>query len=209
MINRAVYNLSLTRSEFRQLAAIRPWEGRHWEKPPNPQIKAITSKIRQQLESVQKVCSYCGLELGGTSDGEVEHIAPKANKRNPEFTFTLKNLTFACHLCNSSKKKGTTQTIDKKYKIYSRCTFLIVHPYFDDPITHYEWTDYETELLIQVRNNSPKGLFSIKLFELDSPKMNLHRAKQIIFEKFKSQCPLSDENQQLLNNTLIFKTIDH
>jgi uncharacterized protein (TIGR02646 family) len=205
MINRAVYNLKLTRAELKQLAVIRPWEGKHWEKPPNPQIKAIKAKIRQQLEDVQKVCGYCGLKLGGTSGSEIEHIAPKAFYRNPEFTFTLKNLTLACNSCNSSKKKGTKQTIDKKHKIYFRCTFLIVHPYFDDPISHFEWTDNDIELLIQVRNNSPKGFKSIEMFGLDTPIMSELRAGQVRHEERKALRPLTDPDGQLLNDILNFK----
>lgn len=207
MINQAVYNLSLTRTEFKQLAAIRPWEGNHWDTPPNADISAIKTKIRQQLEAVQTVCSYCGLKLGGTSNGEVEHIAPKAYYRNPEFTFTLKNLTLSCHLCNGFDKKSTTQTIDDKQKAYSNCSFFIVHPYFDDPNIHYEWTDNQVEILIQVRDSSPQGLFSINLFGLDSPTMNELRAQQVRFEELKLARPLSNPDQILLNDTMEYKEL--
>ncbi len=91
MINKANYNISLSISEFRQLISIKPWFGSHWDKTPNDEIKAIKSKIREQLNDTQSVCSYCGLMLGGTSNGEIEHIAPKASFRHPEFTFVLKN----------------------------------------------------------------------------------------------------------------------
>lgn len=205
MINKAAYNLSLTRQEFKQLAAIRPWKGNHWNAPPNNEIKAIKIKIRQQLIAAQNVCSYCGLELGGTSSGEIEHIAPKGKSKNPEFTFTLKNLTLACHLCNFTEKKGQNQSISNKNKTYKKCDFLLVHPYFDDPDTHYEWTDNNIELLIQVRNNSSKGLFSINMFELDTPKMNELRASQFRHSELKIARHLSIQDEELLAKTLEFK----
>ncbi|MFA7290552.1 MAG: hypothetical protein WC055_16890 [Melioribacteraceae bacterium] len=204
MINQAVYNLSLTRVEFKQLAAIKPWAGNHWDAPPNEHIEVIKTKIRQQLETAQTVCSYCGLKLGGTSNGEIEHIAAKAYYRNPEFTFTLKNLTLSCHLCNGFYKKGTTQTIGEKKQTYSKCRFLIVHPYLDDPSIHYEWTDNHVELLIQVKDNSPKGLFSVNLFGLDTPTMNELRAQQVRFEEMKAAMPLSNDDQILLNETMTY-----
>lgn len=205
MINRAVFNLSLTEIEINQLEEIKPWEGNHWDDPPNQDIKAIKTKIRQQLEAAQSVCSYCGLKLGGTSKGEIDHIAPKNQNKHPEFTFTLQNLTLACHNCNFSGKKGQKETLSRKINIYIGCEFLLVHPYLDDPNQHYEWTDNEIELLIQVRNNSPKALFSIKMFGLDEPRMNELRAQQVRFEERKIARPLSNQDQQLLDTALNYK----
>ncbi len=205
MINKAVYNLSLTRQEFQQLAAIRPWEGNHWDTPPNANIEAIKTKIRIQLQAVQNVCSYCGLKLGGTSNGEIEHIAPKGQTKNPEFTFTLKNLTLVCHLCNFPEKKGQKQSISKKTKTYKNCDFLLVHPYFDDPNIHYQWTDNVVELLIQARDNSDKGLFSIKMFGLDTPIMNELRAAQIRHSELRAARQLAIPDEQILTDTLQYK----
>lgn len=205
MINQAVYNLSLTKAELKQLALIKPWKGDYWDNPPNQYIFDIKMKIRQQLESSQTVCSYCGLKLGGTSKGEVEHIAPKSKSRHPDFTFTLKNLTFACHLCNFSDKKGQKEVVSVKKKTYLNCGFLLVHPYFDNPNDHYEWTDNLLEILIQAKNNSPKGLFSIDLFDLASPRMNELRAQEVIYEKLKLKWHLSIEGQILINNILDYK----
>ena len=206
MIKQAVYNLSLTRDELKFLAGIKPWAGKKWDnKAKEPTITAIKDKIRNQLESVQKVCSYCGLKLGGTSNGEIEHIAPKAHYRDPEFTFTLKNLTFSCHLCNGFYKKGTSAIIDTKKRSYSKCTFFIVHPYFDIPDQHFEWTDEEIEILIQVRDDSPKGKFSMKMFELDTPIMNELRAQQVRHEQLKAQRSLSIGDQKLIDDAINYK----
>jgi len=205
MIKKANYNISLSISEFRQLISIKPWSGSHWDKTPNNEIKAIKSKIREQLNNIQSVCSYCGLKLGGTSNGEIEHIAPKASFRHPEFTFIPKNLTLACHLCNGFSKKGTKDTVSKKNNVYAKCEFDIVHPYFDNPNDHFEWTDNQIELLIQVKNNSTKGTNSIKLFKLDSPLMNELRAQQIRFEEFKISNTISQQDEDLINTILNYK----
>ncbi len=206
MIVQSIYNLSLTKDEHRALALLRPWIGDYWENPPNNAIKQIKTKIRQQLEDCQSVCSYCGLELKGTSRGEIEHIAAKAtNFRHPEFTFTLKNLTLSCHWCNTSEKKGTKETILTKRNIYSKNEFALVHPYFDNPEEHYQWTDNHTTILIQIRNNSPKALFSINVFKLDTPEMNEHRARQIRFNEIKNLYPLSKGDEKLINNALEYK----
>lgn len=202
MIRRAIYNICLTKPELIALSAIKPWSGKKWVYPPNQNIIDIKNKIRTQLEAVQICCSFCGLKLYGTSKGEIEHIAAKAYFRYPEFTFTLKNLTLSCHWCNTPEKKGTKETIHIKHKLYSKCQFLLVHPYFDDPIIHFEWTDNQSEILIQVRNNSPKGLTSINMFGLDSPEMNEHRASQVRHEELKTRMPLSQLDEELLENAI-------
>jgi hypothetical protein len=137
--------------------------------------------------------------LYGTSKGEIEHIAAKATKfRHPEFTFTLKNLTLSCHWCNASEKKGTKETISVKRRLYSKCEFNIVHPYFDDPDDHYEWTDNHVEVLIQVKNNSEKAKLSIEMFGLDTLQMNEHRAKEIRFQEIKNNLPLDRKDEELI-----------
>lgn len=204
MICRSNYALNLSRQELRDLIAIKPWNDKHWKKPPNNRIAAIKSKIRQQLEAAQERCSFCGLKLGGTSKGEIEHIAAKAHWRHPEFTFTLYNLTLSCHWCNFPEKKGTKETIQAKRKVYSKSEFLLVHPYFDDPDDHYEWTDNQVEILIQVKNNSPKGSFSIAMFKLDTLEMNEQRAAQVRYDELKATYPIPIQDEQLVNQTMDF-----
>ena len=207
MITRVHFSLTLTPGEIGILEGIKPWTGDNWDHPPNDEIAAIKNKIRQQLTDTQFKCSYCGLKLYGTSKGEIEHIAPKATTfRHPEFTFTLQNLTFACHWCNTSEKKGTTDTILVKNAIYSNCVFNLVHPYFDDPEDHYEWTDNHLEVLIQVKDDSPKAIFSIEMFKLDTPEMNEHRAAQIRFDELKINMPLNVDDETLLNSAVIFQS---
>ena len=202
MIKQSISNILLTVEELRALSRIKPWRGEYWDTPPNNDIENIKIKIREQLEMGQNYCSYCGLRLGGTSRGEIEHIAPKAVYRHPYFTFTLKNLTLSCHYCNSFDKKGTKDTIDTRHPRYAKCTFNIVHPYFDNPDDHYEWTENNNAILIQVRNNSPKGLRSINMFKLDSPEMSEHRARQVLYDKFIATYPLGQRDEQLLKDAI-------
>lgn len=147
----------------------------HWNKP-STRTKTLKAKIRQLLDAYQSHCAYCGLELGGTSAGAIEHIAPKGRNRHPEFTFEAENLVLACDFCNGSKKKFQKETIAVKNIIYNQCHFLIVHPYYDIPDNHYSWVDNVSRIVIQ--SSTPKATASIKMFELDSPKMTKFRAMQ-------------------------------
>jgi uncharacterized protein (TIGR02646 family) len=199
--------LSLT--EMKELAKARPHEpfmkykgNNPWDYPPNDEVIAIKKKIRLDLTTSQKVCGFCGLRLKGTSQGQIEHIAPKAYYRHPEFTFTLKNLVLACHYCNSPDKKGTKDTISIKHTIYSKCKFNIVHPYLDDPEEHYDWTDKEIELLIQVKNDSPQGKKSIEIFGLDNPNMSELRAGEIRHSQLKAKYALLPADEFLLEAAL-------
>jgi uncharacterized protein (TIGR02646 family) len=202
MINKSIFCANLTTVELKELLSIKDWSGKHWDKPPSLNISAIKDKLRTQLELVQTSCAYCGLILNGTSRGQIEHIAPKAYYRYPQFTFTLSNLVMACGYCNGFDKKGTSDTIDVVNKLYKKCEFNIVHPYFHNPDDHYEWTDNNIEVLIQVKNSSAKGLNSINLFELDTPKMNELRAQQIRFEELKNKFQLSQADENLLQSII-------
>lgn len=205
MITQIEFSLTLTEPEHVSVNSLLPWRGDYLDHPPNEEIAIIKNRIREQLTATQTKCSYCGLKLYGTSKGEIEHIAPKATSfRHPEFTFTLQNLTFACHWCNTSEKKGTKDTIKVKNAVYTDCEFNLVHPYLDDPEEHYEWTDNRLELLIQIRNNSAKAKFSIEMFKLDTLEMNEHRAKQIRYEELKAEMKLNNADQQLLESAVDF-----
>lgn len=204
MINRSIFCVNLSIAELNILIASKKWTGAKWDnkKPVDPNIAAIKTKLRHQLELVQTNCAYCGLKLNGTSRGQIEHIAPKAKYRYPQFTFTLKNLVMACGYCNGFDKKGTSNTIDNLHNLYKRCEFNIVHPYFDDPNEHYNWDDNNIEILISVKNNSNKAINSIDLFDLDTPMMSELRAQQIRFDEHKSKYILNQNDNNLLNTIM-------
>ncbi len=171
---------------------------KYWDKP-NKAVIEVKIKIRQQLESAQSNCAYCGLELGGTAAGEIDHIAPKgATKYHPEFTFTEENLVLACEFCNGPKKKFQEDTIEKKSSVYSKSKFKFVHPYYHKPDDHFDWLDNDKRIIIQKKTD--EGEFSIKLFDLDGPKMTRFRAKEYLTYVFENKLKLDPltENQLIV-----------
>lgn len=205
MINQIPFVLHLTVSEHRELIRQKPWNGKWSSK--DYAIIDIKAKIKTQLVANQNCCAYCGLPFKGEKDKQIEHIAPKANFRQPEFTFTLQNLVLSCVYCNTLIVKGCKPTILLPKNVsYKKCNFIIVHPYFDDHNIHYDWTDKGDEILIQVKNNSDKARASIKMFELDSEGMTQMRAAISTISKLKASKPISPSDETLLNNTLDFNT---
>lgn len=201
MITQLPFVLHLTLAEYRQLVAHKPWNDK-WDSN-DAAIVSIKAKIRGQLIANQNCCAYCGLPFKGEKDKQIEHIAPKAKFRQPEFTFTLQNLVLSCVYCNNLIVKGSKPTIELPApRFYKQCSFLIVHPYYDNPDNHYDWTDNGDKILIQVRNNSEKARASIKMFELDSEGMSELRAGISIIEKIKAAKPISEDDESLVNNTL-------
>ena len=203
MIQQLPFVLHLTVTEYRQLASKKPWQGK-WDSD-DIDIVNIKAKIKQQLVASQNCCAYCGLKFKGDKDKQIEHIAPKAKFRQPQFTFTLHNLVLSCIYCNNLIVKGTKQTVVlPANNIYKKCNFLIIHPYFDNPNDHIDWTDNLDKILIQVKNNSAKGRESIKMFGLDSEGMSEMRAGESNIAKLKASKPLVADDEILVNKTLDF-----
>lgn len=193
-----VYN----NNDNNQIRALLPPLGKTWDNP-TAIIRVLKKKIRTQLDEVQFYCAYCGLELGGTSAGEIDHIAPKASNKHPEFTYTATNLVLACNFCNGPKKKFQQETVNVKNTNYNSCTFLIVHPYFDNPNTHYSWIDNANRIIIQSMSN--KGTATIAMFELDSPRMTRFRAIEYNIYITENNLILDDETEQQLKAALKYK----
>ena len=78
MIKQLTNPIKYSRTEIRYLNNIKPHSGLHWDRPFSNEIKKIKKNIRNSLTEKQKCCAYCGLDLGGTSDGQIDHIAAKA-----------------------------------------------------------------------------------------------------------------------------------
>jgi uncharacterized protein (TIGR02646 family) len=202
MIHRIPFVLKLTVAEHRRLVVKKPWVGK-WN---DNDITDIKSKIKAQLSTVQTCCAYCGLPFKGEKDKQIEHIAPKASYRQPEFTFTLQNLVLSCGYCNNLIVKGTKPTVMVPVnRCYSKCNFFIVHPYFDDPSHHYGWADWGSSILIQVANDSGKARNSIRMFSLDSLEMSELRAAVKLLADRKTQKPLSNNDEKLVQETLDYK----
>lgn len=169
MINRLVATPNIPDDVMTGIDELKPWVGGSWDLKVQA-IDDFKRVIKEQLLTIQNdKCAYCGLPLDETGKTEIEHFAPKGGEKRPkhiEFTFTVENLVLSCNLCNSPIKKGTYDTISTKNQDYRKCTFKIVHPYFDDHALHYQWPIDEKHVLIQ--GISEKGLESIRIFKLAS-----------------------------------------
>jgi len=102
------------------------------------------------------------------------------------------------------------QLVDNKskpsYKYNDGDEINIVHPYFDNP-DHYEWTDSELQILIQSKNGSAKGQFSIELFGLAEPLMNELRAQQIRFEELRLNIRFLTKTNKLVHKAIDYKLV--
>lgn len=135
--------------------------------------------ITSQMSTAQSNrCAYCGSRLLG-DEHHRDHIAPKES--HPEFTFIPSNLVLACYYCNS-ECKGTTDTISTKSADYSNCSFSIIHPIFDEPSDHIQFTGGENEILVRVVAGSTKGPATVTMFHLDSPELTKQRAKDALLD---------------------------
>lgn len=201
MIPRLSNSLAFLPSETAHLLTLIPHNKDMWDKPPDEIIKGLKANIRSQLLTNQNdICGYCGLDLGGTSEGQIEHIARKA--KYPQFTFERENLVMACHYCNGFSKKGNHNTIETLNAIYNNCTFKLVHPYFDDPSLHYEWIANDKKIII--KGVSAKGLYSIGIFGLDEPKMTELRGKKVI-----ADIVIANTTTPQIDDTLIQSIINY
>ncbi|GAB0157270.1 hypothetical protein CHRYSEOSP005_25420 [Chryseobacterium sp. Alg-005] len=134
----------------------------------------LVINIKKKIEKLQgKHCIYCGLHENYCGPLEREHIAPKGKGSYPEFMFEPLNLVLACHHCNYDLKKEIN-TINKKSSDYSKCTFNIVHPYFDNIFDHIKFAVKNGQVLIKSAPYSRKGKAYIQLFQLD----NVHKTEK-------------------------------
>lgn len=201
MIRQQITTFSLSEFQEAHLVRLKPHTKEMWDTPPDETVKEIKESIRTQLLVNQKdACAYCGLDLGGTSEGQIEHIAPKA--RYPAYTFVEHNLAMACHYCNGFSKKGNHNTIKSVGGSYGDCDFKLVHPYFDPPENHYGWISEELKVVIQ--SLSPKAEYSIRILKLDTPKMAELRGTKII-----AQIVRSNTRTPQIDDALIQKSLEY
>lgn len=209
MINQIINTYSLVPLYERQVKALTPFSTSSWDSTVG-QMVLIRGNIKHQLMQNQNSrCCYCGLKLGETSRVEVEHIAPKAGRKGsfPQYSYYKYNLAAICQFCNSSSKKGEYNPIIKESPVYKKCSFEIVHPYFDNPNDFYEWKENSIGILISAKNgiNKTKALKSIETFELDSEGHTEARAKEYYWERKKQGYALTDEIINLINKILNYR----
>ncbi|WP_337155115.1 hypothetical protein [Proteus terrae] len=202
MINRIIRDVYIPPFLIKKINSLKPFVGGCWDNTSQP-IKIFKRLLKKELLIAQNnCCAYCGLPLDETGKTEIEHLAPKGGSKRPkhvEFTFEIENLYLSCNLCNSPLKKGIKDTIIIKDPItYSRCTFSIVHPRYDNPDHHYSWVKSIEKVLI--KQKSPKGGESIKMFHLDSSAHNEARARIELLNRVKS---IADPNDKALINSIL------
>ncbi|MFF2596469.1 retron system putative HNH endonuclease [Priestia megaterium] len=199
MLNLRNKYVIFTAKEKKYLQTIDLATGESWE-ISTKDMKAIKTKIKEHLASAQSFkCAYCSSRLNVGGRAEIEHIAPKAKSLYPEFTFNGMNLVLACQHCNSSSKKGRKNPVSRHSKYYRKCKFSIVHPYFDDPSQHYNWTN---GVRICIVANSPKAQTSIEMFELDSLYLTEQRAMDLQRERRKAKAQLSLIEEEEIDKAL-------
>lgn len=107
----------------------------------------------------------------------------------------------SCQFCNSSSKKGRkdTVTVGSKNIYYNKCTFTIVHPYFDD-VDHY----FESEgAIIRISSGltsdeEVKARNTLDMFGLSESCHVEERAKQLLWETVMKERTLDEANEILL-----------
>lgn len=205
MINKINRNFILSAEQQRHLNSHIPFTPGLWD---NRNLNLIKGEIHNQLLIIQNnCCAFCGLKVNEGGRSELDHIAKKGGTKRPAYTqyiFTPNNLVIACQYCNSSSKKGQVDVLETVDLInYNNCTFKIVHPYFDEPNLHYTFSTGEFKILISA--TSPKGTYSIKLFELNSESHTTARAKQIMYEKKLEKYQNSQRLKQRVLDILSFR----
>ena len=131
----------------------------------------LTKRIKHRislrtLRYQDRRCAFCEaiLLVGST---HIEHIVPKGV--HGEYTFEPLNLVSSCASCNSSSKKGETDTV--KLPLAGRYRdnhFLMVHPYLDTPENHIVFKD-DQKIELDYARCSPQGKWTVDLFDWDTP----------------------------------------
>lgn len=204
MLKQINNKIAYSKDMKRYIHSLMPLKGGEWDNK-EPQMQKLHTVIREQLKIYQdNECAYCGLHLEETGKSEIEHIAPKGGKKRPhypQFAFTRYNLALACNLCNSPIKKGTKDTFDYVDPInYRQCTFKMVHPYFDNPEDHFEYSPSGKKIIVQPK--TPKGIKSIEIFDLNNEAHCNARAKEILLKSLPE-----DTIEDIITNALLYKPL--
>lgn len=141
------------------------------------------------------VCAYCCLPIGPVDyrrGNHLDHFAPKAIGKYPQWSFEPLNLLLACEACNSSLKT-TFDPVLTLGNSYVGCSFSIVHPYFDDVVLEVSGTYDGSHVRIGVpQPHSPKGQATIERFMLDDLgyiRCANHRAVEVGIQRTREKLP--------------------
>jgi uncharacterized protein (TIGR02646 family) len=161
---------------------------------------SVKNEISGKLFANQGLkCVFCERYLIGLGH-EMDHFAHKGDY--PEFTFSPENIFYSCKSCNSPERKGQKNTIDVKKPVYNRCTFLIVHPFFNDPTIEIIFTDHDRIYFDRVKCTQ-LGKNTIDFFRWDDLLYSTIRSRTLINERLN---PLtSQEEIALIQLSIAYK----
>ncbi|WP_115511686.1 hypothetical protein [Xanthomonas arboricola] len=161
-------------------------------------FKAVVKAKGLEIQSSR--CAWCTLTVGdlGRRSAHRDHIAPK--RKHPAWTFLPQNIVISCEFCNGFNVKKDVETIEFKVRSYAKCTFFIVHPYFDNPSDHLEFVSSDDDTQVIIKGKSGKGTWTIRELKLDSPGATFERAKDCLYRKRLEE--LSNLDQELLKSAV-------
>lgn len=113
-------------------------------------------------------CAYCLCFIGKKyrNSPDIEHFADKSTY--PSWSFSLENLLLACRECNQTYKRKYDAII-KHNKIYNKCYFSIIHPYFNIISNHLAGGFFDDSISPSIPTpKTLRGLRTIRLFELNT-----------------------------------------
>lgn len=109
--------------------------------------KTLKVKImKETLRSQRCRCAYCEMRIR-RGEEQIEHFVPKSVVG--EFTYEPLNLFSSCGPCNSRLIKDDHGIIDETNidkNNYRNNSFLIVHPYLENPEDHIFYQDKERRI---------------------------------------------------------------
>ena len=172
------------------LSSVEPYNVKDGWSSKDAPVMTFKKLIKSELIRNQSGrCAYCDLPLE-TRNPEIDHIAPKGGSKRPkhvECTFLPLNLVYACHNCNSTNCKGSTDVVIKKHGEYKDWEFSIVHPYLDDPIDYFHVNENDEICILPKRDadeyHKKKAKKTISIFNLNSEGKLNEMAKQIESEQ--------------------------
>ncbi|MBS0044493.1 TIGR02646 family protein [Shewanella sp. M16] len=160
---------SISKKSIDYLTTLKPFKASLWELKTD-EMKAYKKELLEKLLKIQNNrCVYCGLSLSRRSQDR-EHFVHKAAKKGyQEFMFNSDNLFASCEFCNR-RLKGQKNVINQYNADYSKCTFKIIHPFYDLPDNYIQFIPSKNKPIkvIPTKTDCGKGKETIRMFELDT-----------------------------------------
>lgn len=177
--------------------------------------KDLKSRIKEHLKRRQNnFCCYCLRNMLDEFNYviDIEHILPK--HKYVHFMFTLENLAASCKRCNMKMKGRSVAFInpcfEHNHDPFAKENYKFVHPNTDVFVEHIRYISNQEGMNIlvsySVKNNSPKGHYSIDFFKLDRLARNSNDKAQGISvgdeDYFEGNLEDDDDDDMIAGNDL-------